>query len=106
MNAIGTDETHPEMHSESPEHASILNTVTNLFSTAIGAGEMETMDPEISARLVVGLLQHTIIEAFVSGEGEGSEDSVCPSGDQRVAKKLSGWWDAFHGVGDPVRRKR
>ena len=72
---IGADETHPEMHSESPEHASILNTVTNLFSIAIDAGEMEAMDPEIAARLVIGLLQHAIIEAFVSGDGEseGSE---------------------------------
>jgi len=72
---IGDDETHPEMHSESPEHASIPNTVTNLFSTAIDAGEMETMDPEIAARLVIGLLQHATIEAFVSGDGEseGSE---------------------------------
>ncbi len=70
---IGADETHPEMHSESPEHTGFLNTVTDLFSEAVGTGEMETMDPEIAARLVLGLLQHAIIEAFVSGEGEGDE---------------------------------
>ncbi len=70
---IGADETHPEMHSESPEHASLLHTVTDLFNEAAGAGEMETMHPEIAARLVIGLLQHAIIEAFVSGEGEGDE---------------------------------
>ncbi len=70
---IGADETHPEMHSESPEHTGFLNMATDLFSEAVGNGEMETMDPEIAARLVLGLLQHAIIEAFVSGEGEGDE---------------------------------
>ena len=70
---IGADETHPEMHSESPEHASILPIIANLFRDAVDAGEMESMDPEITARLVLGLLQHAIIEAFVSGEGEESD---------------------------------
>ena len=71
---IGADETHPEMHSESPEHASLLHVVTDLFTEAVGSGEMESTDPKIAARLVIGLLQHAIIEAFVSGEGEGSEE--------------------------------
>ncbi len=70
---IGADETHPELHSESPEHASILSTVVNLFRGAIDAGEMEAMDPEIAARLATGLLQHAMIEAFVFGGGEESD---------------------------------
>ncbi len=70
---IGADETHPEMHSESPEHASIFRIITNLFRVAVDAGEMESMDPEIAARLALGLLQHAIIEAFVFGEGEESD---------------------------------
>ena len=70
---IGADETHPEMHSESPEHASILRIITNLFRDAVDAGEMESMDPEIAARLALGLLQHAIIEAFVFGAGEESD---------------------------------
>ena len=65
---IGADETHPEMHSESPEHAS----TTDFFRDAVDAGEMEPMDPEIAARLAMGLLQHAMIEAFVFGEGEES----------------------------------
>ena len=72
---IGADETHPEMHSESPEHDSLLRMVTDLFTEAVGSGEMESTDPKIAARLAIGLLQHAIIEAFVSGDGEseGSE---------------------------------
>ena len=31
------------------------------------------MDPEISARLAIGLLQHAMIEAFVFGEREESD---------------------------------
>ena len=70
---IGADETHPEMHSESPEHASFLRAITDLFRDAVDAGEMEAMDPEIAARLATGLLQHAMIEAFVFGEGEESD---------------------------------
>ncbi len=70
---IGADETHPEMHSESPEHASFLRAITDLFRDAVDAGEMEAMDPEIAARLATGLLQHAMIEAFVFGGGEESD---------------------------------
>ncbi len=70
---IGADETHSEMHSGSPEHASFLRAIMDLFRDAVDAGEMEAMDPEIAARLAIGLLQHAMIEAFVFGEGKESD---------------------------------
>ncbi len=70
---IGADETHSEMHSESPEHASFLRAITDLFRDAVDVGEMDAMDPESAARLATGLLQHAMIEAFVFGEGEESD---------------------------------
>ena len=70
---IGADETHPELHSESQEHASFLRAITDLFGDAVAAGEMEAVDQEIAARLALGLLQHAMIEAFVFGAGEESE---------------------------------
>ena len=70
---IGVDETHSEMHSESREHASFLRATTDLFRDGVDAGEMEAMDPEIAARLAIGLLQHAMIEAFVQGDGEESD---------------------------------
>ena len=70
---IGADETHPEMHSESSEHAALLTTVTGLFDTSTRAGEMKSIDPGVAARLVLGMLQQAIIEAFVSGQGQGDE---------------------------------
>ena len=70
---IGADETHPELHSESPEHASLLRIGVNMFRGAVDAGEMEATDPEIAARLVIGLLQHAVIEAFVFGDGKESD---------------------------------
>ena len=69
---IGADETHSEMHSESPEHASLLRVITDLFRDAVEAGEMEGMDPVIAARLALGLVQHAMIEAFVFGDAEES----------------------------------
>ena len=70
LSFIGADEPHPEMHSQSPEHASLLRVITDLYRDAVDAGEMEGMDPEIAARLAIGLLQHAMIEAFVFGEGK------------------------------------
>ena len=70
---IGADETHPELHSESPEHASILRVMTGFFRDGADSGEMEPMDPVIAARLTTGLLQHALIEAFVFGEREESD---------------------------------
>ena len=77
---IGADETHPELHSESPEHAAILTVVTGLFGEATASGEMKTLDPEITARLVLGMLQQAIIEAFVSGHGRGDESERLEQG--------------------------
>ena len=70
---IGADETHPEMHSESPGHAPFLRAIAGFFRDAVDAGEMEAMDPEVTARLAIGMLQHAMIEAFVFGEGEESD---------------------------------
>ena len=70
---IGADETQPELHSQSPEHALILRVITALFRDAVDAGEMEAMDPEIAARLATGLLQHAMIEAFVFGKRQESD---------------------------------
>ena len=71
---IGADDTHPELHSESSKHASFLRTVVNLFRRAVDAGEMEAMDPVIAARLVTGLLQHTVFEAFVFDDGKRADE--------------------------------
>ena len=70
LSFIGDDETHPQMHSESAEHTSVLSAITDLFTDAVDAGEMEAMDPEMAARLAIGLLQHAMLEAFVFGHGE------------------------------------
>ena len=73
LSFIGADETHPQMHSESPQHTSVLRAITDLFTDAADAGDMEAMDamdPEMAARLALGLLQHAMLEAFVFGEGE------------------------------------
>ena len=72
LSFIGIDETHSEMHSQSPEHAPFLRAITNLFRDAVDSAEMEATDPEITARLVIGLLQHAVMEAFVFGDGEES----------------------------------
>lgn len=57
----------------SVEHAPILGNMTQMLQKAIEAGEMEPMDSEITARLVMGMLQHALIEAFALGDGSDAE---------------------------------
>jgi AcrR family transcriptional regulator len=71
---VGADETHPELHSESEEHAAFLNAVNHLLHQANERGEMRTMDLAVTARLITGLLQQAVIEAFVTGDGEESDE--------------------------------
>ncbi len=66
---VGADDMHQELHSESPEHAAFLTSVTDLFNGAAERGQMRTVDIRITARLVTGLIQQGVIEAFVTGDG-------------------------------------
>ncbi|MCH8844354.1 MAG: helix-turn-helix transcriptional regulator [SAR324 cluster bacterium] len=69
---IGADETHSKMPSAPLEHALPLRVITDLFRDAVDAGEMEGMDPEIAARLALGLLRQSVIEAYVFSDAEES----------------------------------
>ncbi len=65
---VGSDETHLELHSESAEHAAFLHVTTDLLIAADKQGELKLIDPEIAARLIVGLIQQAVIESFVTGD--------------------------------------
>jgi len=69
---IGADQTHSKMPSAPLEHALPLRVITDLFRDAVDAGEMERMDPEIAARLTLGLLRQSVIEAYVFSDAEES----------------------------------
>ena len=70
---IGVDSMPAQLHSASVEHAPILGDMTRMLQRAIEAGEMEPMDSEITARLVMVIVQNAIIEAFVFGDGSDAE---------------------------------
>ena len=76
---IGVESMLTRLHSASVEHAVILGDLTRMLQQAIEAGEMEPMDLEITARLVMVMVQNAIIEAFVFGDGSDAhrlEDGV------------------------------
>lgn len=69
----GVDSMLTKISTTSVEHAPILGNMTQMLQKAIEAGEMEPMDSEITARLVMGMLQHALIEAFALGDGSDAE---------------------------------
>ena len=70
---IGVESMPARLHSASVEHTPILGDMTRMLQQAIEAGEMEPMDLEITARLVMVMVQNAIIEAFVFGDGGEAE---------------------------------
>ena len=62
-----------QLHSASVEHAPILGDMIRVLQQAIEAGEMEPMDVEITARLVMVMVQNAILEAFVFGDGSDAD---------------------------------
>ncbi len=66
---VGADDMHQELHSESPEHAAFLTSVTDLFNGAAERDQMRTVDIRITARLVIGLIKLGVIEEFVTVDG-------------------------------------
>ena len=45
-----------------------IGALTQFFQHAIDAGEIEPMDPEITARLVWGMVKNAFVEAYVLGD--------------------------------------
>ena len=45
-----------------------IGALTQFFQHAIDAGEIEPMDPEITARLVWGMIKNAFVEAYVMGD--------------------------------------
>ena len=70
---IGVDSMPARLHSASVEHDPIRGDITRMLQQAIEAGEMEPMNSEITARLVMVMIQNAIIEAFVFGDGSDAE---------------------------------
>ena len=50
-----------------------IGALTQVFEQAIEAGDMEPMDPGITARLVWGMVKNAFVEAFVLGDEEDAQ---------------------------------
>ncbi len=62
-----------------------IGALTRFFEHAIEAGDMEPMDPEITARLVWGMVKNAFVEAFVLGDERDAQRL-----EEGVARLLSG----------------
>lgn len=65
---FGADSMPVEVQAQFLKNNPQIGALTQFFALAIEAGDMEPMDPEITARLVWGMVKNAFVEAFVLGD--------------------------------------
>ena len=65
---FGADSMPVDVQAEFLKNSPQIAGLTQVFEQAIEAGEMEPMDPEITARLIWGMVKNAFVEAFVLGD--------------------------------------
>ena len=65
---FGADSMPIDVQAEFLKNSPQIGTLTQVFEQAIEAGDMEPMDPEITARLIWGMVKNAFVEAFVLGD--------------------------------------
>ncbi len=65
---FGADSMPIDVQAEFLKNSPQIGTLTQVFEQAIEAGDMEPMDPEITARLIWGMVKNACVEAFVLGD--------------------------------------
>jgi len=65
---FGADSMPVDVQAEFLKNSPQIGALTQVFEQAIEAGEMEPMDPEITARLIWGMVKNAFVEAFVLGD--------------------------------------
>ena len=65
---FGADSMPVDVQAEFLRSSPQIAGLTQVFEQAIEAGEMEPMDPEITARLIWGMVKNAFVEAFVLGD--------------------------------------
>ena len=65
---FGADSMPIDVQAEFLKKSPQIGTLTQVFEQAIEAGDMEPMDPEITARLIWGMVKNAFVEAFVLGD--------------------------------------
>ncbi len=65
---FGADSMPAEVQAEILKSSPQISRLTQVFEGAMEAGMMEPMDPEITARLVWGMVKNAFVEAFVLGD--------------------------------------
>ena len=65
---FGADSMPVDVQAEFLKSSPQIRGLTQVFEQAIEAGEMEPLDPEITARLIWGMVKNAFVEAFVLGD--------------------------------------
>ena len=65
---FGADSISVEVQAAFLRNNPVIVSMTQMFKRDIEAGNMEPMDPEIAARLLLGMIKNAFVEAFVLGD--------------------------------------
>ena len=70
---FGADSISVEVQTAFLKNNPVIVSMTEMFRRDIEAGNMEPMDPEIAARLLLGMIKNAFVEAFVLGDKEDAQ---------------------------------
>jgi len=70
---FGADSVSTEAQRRFSEANPVVDALLGMIQTGVAAGEFDIGDPEVTARLLVGLVRTALLEAFVLGDGSDAD---------------------------------
>ena len=70
---FGADSLAPEVRRSFGKDNPVVAFRAQMLRQAVEAGEMQPMDPEMTARLIHGMLKDALMQAFVVGDGDDAD---------------------------------
>lgn len=70
---FGADSASAEAQRRFAERNPVVDAVRGMIDAAVADGAIEIADPEVAARLVVGMVRNAMLETFVLGDGSDAE---------------------------------
>lgn len=70
---FGSDSASAAAQERFSEANPVVDAVRGMIEAGVEAGDLEIDDPEVTARLLVGLVRTAVLEAYVLGDGSGAD---------------------------------
>ena len=70
---FGADSASAELQAKMAAQNPVMVALRRMFEEEIAAGNMQPIDPELAARLLIGFVRNAVLEAYVLGGGDDAE---------------------------------